>query len=146
MKKKQQLSEQFLRMQKLAGIKPTLISENVEVTPPNNIILKADFNWENTDKSLKSKFARTIANLIYELDKGGSKNFTIKDAFSPDIYDGNDEDLFIDIDGALKYFQKLPENFIIDSNIEGDESITGYSMKYQITKTGNDTFTAKDIS
>jgi hypothetical protein len=123
---KQQINE-IRRMQQLAG----LITES----QLNETKLFADFSIESeSDNSIESRFARSISEVAREYDH--LDNIEIPRFF--DEYEDGD-DFYAGPTEALRFFQTLPEEFIVTNNMNDvDES-------FKITKTGDDSFTAEEI-
>jgi hypothetical protein len=115
------------RMQQLAG----LITES----QLNETKLFADFSVESeSDTSIKSRFARSMSEVAREYDH--LDNIEIPRFF--DEYEDGD-DFYAGPTEALRFFQTLPEEFIVTNNMNDvDES-------FKITKTGDNSFTAEEI-
>ena len=97
--------------------------------------LFADFSMESeSDNSIKSRFARSMSEVAREyehMDNIEISRFFDEYADGDDFYAGPTE--------ALRFFQTLPNEFVVTNNIDGvDES-------FMITKTGDDSFTAEEI-
>ena len=129
---KQPLNEEFRRMQKLAG----LINESQS----NETELFADYSFNITDSSIKTKLARNLSEEIYalEIEEG-----TIDSLFSGEMeqYAEGNDDFYANREEALQAFTKLPDTFTITNNIDGDEEM----HKAIITKTGPESWKAKVI-
>ena len=124
---KQPLHEEFCRMQKLAGlINESQLSETK---------LFADFSLESeSDNSLESRFARSISEVAREYDY--IDNIDIPGYF--DVYEDGDN-FYAGPTESSKFFQTLPDKFVVTNNMNDvDES-------FEITKTGPDSFIAKEI-
>ena len=132
--KKQTLSEEFRRMQKLAGI------NEINISVFHNELF-ADFGSKENNIGLM--FARTMSETLHLLDFTTTKveKLTIDSLFSGegmnDVQDGND--FYAGPEESLRFFQQLNNTFIISHNIDGDKE------SFKITKTGLDSFTAEKI-
>ena len=109
----------------------------------NEIKLFADFKAESNDDSMEVKFARSMSETLHLLDyiygKTNVENLTINDLFTEgDMNSIQDGDEFYAGPGeSLRFFQTLPEEFIIINNIDGDKE------SFKITKTGKNSFNAE---
>ena len=101
----------------------------------NETKLFADFSVESeSDTSLKSRFARSISEIAREYDH--LDNIEIPRFF--DEYEDGD-DFYAGPTEALRFFQTLPEEFVVTNNLNDVEE------SFKITKTGDDSFTAEEI-
>ena len=97
--------------------------------------LFADFSLESeSDNSLESRFARSISEVAREYDY--IDNIDIPGYF--DVYEDGDN-FYAGPTESSKFFQTLPDKFVVTNNMNDvDES-------FEITKTGPDSFIAKEI-
>ena len=156
---KQPLNEEFRRMQKLAGlINESQLSETklfadfnekeliyqqledlqdelmYETDPERKKEIEAKIEALESYDSLESRFARSISEIAREYDY--IDNIDIPGYF--DVYEDGD-DFYAGPTEALKLFQVLPNKFVVTNNMNDvDES-------FEITKTGPDSFIAKEI-
>ena len=114
------------RMQQLAG----LLKEN----QLNETKLFADFSAESDDSSIKSRFARSISEVVRVHED--VDNIEISRVF--DEYEDGD-DFYAGPTESLEFFQTLPNEFIVTDNMNDVEE------SFKITKTGEDSFTAEEI-
>lgn len=120
--------------------------------------LMADYRFESRyDKSLKSRFARTISETLHLLDyyeetnlaipPGDSRypnadNITINSLFSEgemDIIEDGD-DFYAGPIESLTFFQSLPSEFYVTNNMDGDKE------SFKVTKTGDDSFSTEQLT
>jgi hypothetical protein len=97
--------------------------------------LFADFSVESeSDNSIKSRFARSMSEVAREYDH--LDNIEIPRFF--DEYENGDT-FYAGPTESLRFFQTLPKEFVVTNNMNNvDES-------FMITKTGDDSFIAKEI-
>jgi hypothetical protein len=93
--------------------------------------LFADFSDSLIPKTrLKTRFARSISEIVREYD-----SIDISEHF--DEYEDGD-DFYAGPIEALKFFQTLPNEFIVTNNIDDVKE------SFKITKTGLNTFTSEE--
>jgi hypothetical protein len=96
--------------------------------------LFADFSDSLIPKTkLKTRFARTISEVVREYEH--MNNIDISEFF--DEYEDGD-DCYAGPIEASKFFQTLPNEFIVTNNMNGIKE------SFKITKTGLNIFTAKE--
>jgi hypothetical protein len=95
--------------------------------------LFADFSLDS-DNSIESRFARSISEIAREYEH--MDNIDIPGYF--DEYEEGD-DVYAGPTESLKFFQTLPDEFIVTNNIDDVEE------SFKIIKTGDDSFTAEEI-
>ena len=134
------LIQEASRMQKLAG----LLVEN-EGQEENIPEIRAVFANGDKDNSPKSRFAKSMSETLHLLDyfygKTEVDGLTIDDLFSEegmnDVKEG--DDFYAGPAECLSIFKSMPQKFTIVFNMDGADE------RYLITKTGDDSFDAKEI-
>jgi hypothetical protein len=121
-----------------------LIKEEISKVLKENELF-ANFK-EDSNNELSDRFARTMSETLHLLnyfygDKEIYEDISIDDLFSEegmdDVKDG--DDTYAGPKESLKYFQSLPNTFIISNNIGGEKE------SFKITKSGSNTFNVKPI-
>ncbi len=128
-----QLTE-VARMQQLAGIKSKRVLKENEGDVDKEFFV--DFN-ESTPSTPQLQVLRTI---VDELNSYEGDDHSITGAYQS-IIDADESQEQIEFYGTLESnlqeFEKLPQNFIINTNING------YNENYYIIKTGDDSWEVK---
>lgn len=110
----------------MLGLSPVKFLEKGQL---NEAKLFADFSVKSNDNNIESRFARSISEIAREYDYMGK--IDIPEYF--DEYQDGD-DFYAGPTESLKFFQTLPDEFIVTNNIDDvDES-------FKIIKTGPNSF------
>ncbi len=119
------------------------IFSEIRIEKPGYKELFADYTVDNTDTSIKSRFARTMSETLNILDLGPGESYKLEitSLFSEEgmnqIQDG--DEFYAGPQESLEFFKKLPKTFLITHNMNEDNE------SFEITKTGEDSFVAKSI-
>jgi hypothetical protein len=132
----------------IKDLKKTTNTNEAKVIPSNyGQPLFADFSYDESKKDFLSKFARTLAELVYEeavARENRDNSIKLSNLLNyeelADIQDG--DDFYTSPDESSVIFKRLPKTFILKHNLDGDDNIESW----EITKTDSDSFNAKIVT